>query len=81
MTTAAAGSLAQSEVPNPVESKWGHRVSQRGEKRKVCTVLVVEEAGTPDLVPKIKSNDHYIARHNIVVRRSKNQECKEYEFL
>lgn len=50
------------------------------ENRKVCTSLGVENGGIPDLVPKIKSYDHYVIKYNTIVTSISTQECKEYEF-
>lgn len=63
---AAAGNLAQSKVPNLVESKRGHWVNLR-RKTGVCSALGVEKAGIPDPVPKIESVDCYVIKYNIAV--------------
>lgn len=61
----------QAEDPNPVESKWVHRISQGGNEEGVhCPGN--GGAGIPNLVPKTKSSDHHKAKHNTVVRRSIN---------
>lgn len=39
------------------------------DNRKIRTVPDMEKVGVADLVPKIKSHDHCITKHNTVVKR------------